>query len=86
MCECTPSQRPSGCLASTIVARPGRSKSIPSSWKPVLFQGAIATAIAPSGDAMTMVFARSKRNSAVRGQTLSHCRSVQAVRLFTNSW
>jgi hypothetical protein len=86
MCEGTPSQRPSGCLASTIVARSGRSKGVRSSWNPVLVQGAIATAIAPSGAAMTMVFARSKRNSAVRGQTLSHCRSVQADRLFTSSW
>jgi len=81
MCECTPIQRLSGCRASTIVARHGRSKGVPSSWKPVLVQGAIAIAIASSGEAMTMVFDKSKRNSAVRGQTLSHCGSVQVDRL-----
>jgi hypothetical protein len=42
-----------------MVARPGRSKGVPFLWKPVLVQGAIATASAPSGEVMTMVFAKS---------------------------
>ena len=69
-----------------MVARPGRGKAAPSRWKPVLIQGVMATAMAPSGEASTSVFARSKAKSAVRGQTLSHCVSVQAWRLRTSSW
>ena len=68
-----------------MVARPGRGKGVPSGWKPVLVQGATATAIAPSGEARTRVLPRSKAKSAVRGQTAFHCVAVQAGRLRTSS-
>src|SRR6185437_11095827 len=83
-CECTPSH-PSALLWNTIVARPGRSNRVPSSWNPVLVQGAITTAMLPSPEASTCVASRSKRKSAVRGQTLSHCAFTQASRLGSTS-
>ena len=41
MWEWMPSQRPSAWRARMIVARPGRSKRLPSGLKPVLVQGVI---------------------------------------------
>ena len=52
--------------------------------RPVLVHGVMTVAMPPSALTSTAVLSRSNAKSAVRGQTLSHCVSVQRARLRTS--